>query len=93
MRKFILFDVHVQRIPTNIFFIEYRRLKINRSHVFSFSCISSRVGNFIIGASGSDKQTLCESSVTRAALAISAVNKIKKKKASLSFAYNSAFIV
>ena len=38
-----------------------------------------QVGNFIIGASGSDKQMLCGSSVARAALTISAVNKIKKR--------------
>ena len=39
--------------------------------------MSSRVGNFIIGASGSDKQMLCGSSVARAAPTISAVNKIQ----------------
>ena len=33
-----------------------------------------RIGNFIIGASGSDKQMLCGSSVARAAPTISAVN-------------------
>ena len=37
----------------------------------------SRVGDFIIGASGSDKQILCGSSVARAAPTISAVNKIQ----------------
>ena len=37
-----------------------------------------RVGNFIIGASGSDKQMLCGSSVARAAPTISAANKNKK---------------
>ena len=37
-----------------------------------------RVGDFITGASGSDKQMLCGSSVARAAPTISAVNKIQK---------------
>ena len=39
----------------------------------------SRVGNFIIGASGSDKQLLCESSGARAALNIAA-EKSKQKR-------------
>ena len=38
----------------------------------------SRVGNFIIGASGSDKQMLCGSSGVRADPTISVVNKIQK---------------
>ena len=41
-------------------------------------CSLTQVGNFIIGASGSDKQMLCGSSVARAAPTILAVNKIKK---------------
>ena len=51
---------------------------------FAEKAILSRVGNFIIGASGSDKQMLYGSSVARAVPAISAVNKIKKR-ISLSF--------
>ena len=39
----------------------------------------SRSGNFIIGASGSDKQMLCESSGARAALNIAA-EKSKQKR-------------
>ena len=39
----------------------------------------SRVGNFIIGASGSDKQILCASSEARAALNIAA-EKSKQKR-------------
>ena len=39
----------------------------------------SRVGNFIIGASGSDKQMICGSSGARAAPTISVVNKTEKK--------------
>ena len=38
----------------------------------------SRVGNFIIGASGSDKQMLCASSGARAALNIAA-EKVNKR--------------
>ena len=45
-----------------------------------FQFLITRVGNFIIRASGSDKQILCGSSVARAAPTISAVNKKKKKK-------------
>ena len=44
-----------------------------------FSAVKTRVGNFIIGASGSDKQMLCASSGTRAALNIAA-EKSKKKE-------------
>ena len=40
------------------------------------SPVYSRVGNLIIGASGSDKQMLYGSSVARAAQTTSAVNKI-----------------
>ena len=36
------------------------------------------VGNFIIGANGSDKQMLCGSSIERVAQTISAVNRIQK---------------
>ena len=39
----------------------------------------SRIGNFIIGASGSDKQVLCGSSRARTALTISVVNSIQKR--------------
>ena len=42
--------------------------------------VHTRVGNFIIGASGSDKQMLCGSSVASAAPTVSAVNKMKKKR-------------
>ena len=42
------------------------------------SLLFSRVGNFIIGASVSDKQMLCGSFVACAAQTISAVNKIQK---------------
>ena len=41
--------------------------------------VNARVGNFIIGASGSDKQMLCASSVARAALNIAA-EKSKQKR-------------
>ena len=41
-------------------------------------CCLNTGRNFIIGASGSDKQMLCGSSVAHAAPTISAVNKIKK---------------
>ena len=41
-----------------------------------FNVPTSRVGNFIIGASGSDKQMLCGSSAASAAPTISVVNKI-----------------
>ena len=51
-----------------------------------------RVGNFIIGASGSDKQILCGSSVARAAPDYISC-KQDPKRVSLSFAYNSAFMV
>ena len=44
------------------------------------SCMAiTRVGNFIIGASGSDKQMLCASSGARAALNIAA-EKTKQKR-------------
>ena len=39
----------------------------------------SRVGNFIIGASGSDKKMLYGSSEARAVLTISDVNKTEKR--------------
>ena len=54
-----------------------------------YHSIFARVGNFIIGASGPDKQTLCGSSVACAAPTISAVNKIKKKKDVCHSSYNS----
>ena len=40
-----------------------------------YSSSLARVGNFIIGASGSDKQMLCASSGARAALNIAAEKK------------------
>ena len=43
----------------------------------------SRVGNFIIGASGSDKQMLCASSGARAALNIAA-EKVNKRDRSVT---------
>ena len=50
-----------------------------KKHYKSFSiCTITRVGNFIIGASGSDKQMLYGSSVARAAPTKLAVNKIQK---------------
>ena len=51
--------------------VQYREKKRNNS-------ASTQVGNFIIGASGSDKQMLCRSSVACAAPIISNVNKIQK---------------
>ena len=40
----------------------------------------TRVENFIIGASGSDKQMLCRSSGARAAPSISGVNKTRTRQ-------------
>ena len=51
---------------------------------------STRAGNFIIGASGSEKQMLCGSSVARDDPTISAVNKIQKWLVCHS-AYKSVF--
>ena len=56
--------------------LSYKASKCSRIIDFQ-PWILSRVGNFIIGASGSDKQMLCESSVAGAAPTVSAVNKIK----------------
>ena len=80
---------------TQVYMSAYKNVSLNCSfnmfnQKFEIKCIKpdpvrTRVGNFIIGASGSDKQMLCGSFVARAAPTISAVNKIKKKKVSLSF--------
>ena len=45
----------------------YKTFSMLNSTVHSLSKTLSRVGNFIIGASGSDKQMLCASSGARAA--------------------------
>ena len=54
---------------------------MNSIHVaiFFYNQYLTRSGNFIIGASGSDKQMLCASSGTRAALNIAA-EKSKRKR-------------
>ena len=52
--------------------------KVNHSKL-RWKLHNSRVGNFIIGASGSDKQMLCASSGARAALNIAA-EKSKQKR-------------
>ena len=50
-----------------------------------------RVGNFIIGASGSDKQMLCASSGARAALNIAA-EKSKQKRLVSHSSEESVFV-
>ena len=60
----------------------HTRIRVLSSHVMVQVCFkgngqrgASRIGNFIIGASGSDKQMLCASSGARAALNIAAEKK------------------
>ena len=48
------------------------KIKMTFAKSITSHATSSRVGNFIIGASGSDKQMLCASSGARAALNIAA---------------------
>ena len=57
-----------------------------------FCTSTAWVGNFIIGANGSDKQMLCGSCIARAAPTISAVNRIQKECVCHS-SYKAVFMV
>ena len=69
MMRLIFYDAFhgPQQIVQNV--DEFSSL-LNTLNILCCLCTFTRVGNFIIGASGSDKQMLCASSGARAALII-----------------------
>ena len=61
--------------------------------MFTVWFVYSRIGNFIIGASGSDKQMLCASSGARAALNIAAEKSKQKSIITVSHSSKESVLV